>query len=112
MGPAVGNNLRGGSPLPVSGNANILMAVGPAKRIAAEAASARVQLSTTGIRGVSVTAVGDDVRMEVGDDTVVASATSHYLPSGTSRDFQVTPGQYVAAIQVDGAAVLEITELV
>lgn len=93
-------------------HADILVGLGSRKTVAADSTSARVQLSTTGIRGVSVTAMGADVRFALGDAAVTASATSHYLPEGQSRDFKVEPGQYIAAIRAastDGD--LEITEL-
>lgn len=108
IGSAVGNNLRGGGPVP----SNILMGVGAPRQVAAGVASARVQLSSSGIRGVSITAIGGPVRIAIGSSTVEASSTSHYIPENQSRDFLVSPSQYVAAIRADGVdAVLEITEL-
>lgn len=105
---AIGDDLRGGAKLP----ANILMGLGGAKRVDAQAASARVQLATSGIAGVSITAVGAAIRYALGDGTVTASATDHYLPEGQSRDFRVATSQYIAAIRAgDTDAVLEITEL-
>lgn len=92
--------------------ADILLGLGAPKRVAAEAASARVQLSTSAVRGVSVTAVGANVRFALGGSDVTATATSHYLPEGQGRDFRVEPGQYIAAIRADSTdGVLEITEL-
>lgn len=105
---AIGDDLRGGAKLP----ANILMGIVGAKRVSAGAASARVQLATSGIVGVSITAVGAAIRYALGDGTVTASATDHYLPEGQSRDFRVATSQYIAAIRAgDTDAVLEITEL-
>lgn len=107
-GGAIGNDLRGGAKLP----ANILMGIVGAKRVNAQAASARVQLATSGIVGVSITAVGAAIRYALGDGTVTASATDHYLPEGQSRDFRVSASQYIAAIRAgDADGVLEITEL-
>lgn len=105
---AIGDDLRGGAKLP----ANILMGLGGAKRVDAQAASARVQLATSGIAGVSITAVGAAIRYALGDGTVTASATDHYLPEGQSRDFRVATSQYIAAIRAGGTdGTLEITEL-
>lgn len=109
IGEAVGDNLRGGDKIP----ANILVGIAGAKSVAAGSTSARVQLATSGIAGVSITAVGADACFAVGDGTVVATTSDHYLPEGQSRDFRVTPGQYIAAIRAgstDGS--IKITELV
>jgi len=91
---------------------NILLGLGGAKSVAAGSTSARVQLATSGIVGVSITATGADIRFALGNSSVTASGTSHYLPQGQSRDFAVSASQYIAAIRngsTDG--VLEITEL-
>ena len=105
---AIGNDLRGGAALP----SNILFSLGGAKRVSAGSTSARVQLATSNIRGVSITAVGADIRYSLGDNTVTASSTSHYLPQGQSRDFAVSASQYIAAIRAGSTdGTLEITEL-
>lgn len=105
---AIGDDLRGGAKLPT----NILMGLGGAKAVAAGSSSARVQLATSGIVGVSITAVGADMYFALGDGTVAATTSSHYLPEGQSRDFRVATSQYIAAIRAgstDGS--LKITEL-
>ena len=108
IGEAVGDDLRGGAKLPT----NILMGLGGAKAVAAGSSSARVQLATSGIVGVSITAVGADMHFALGDGTVAATTSSHYLPEGQSRDFRVATSQYIAAIRAgDTDGVLEITEL-
>lgn len=105
---AIGNDLRGGAKIPT----NILMGIGAARSVAAGSTSARVQLSSSGIVGVSVTAVGADVYFALGNGTVTASSASHFLPEGQSRDFRVSASQYIAAIRAGEAdGTLHITEL-
>lgn len=92
--------------------ANILMGLGAAKVVLAGATSARVQLAVSGISGISITAVDADVRFALGNGSINATSTSHYLAKGQSRDFRVEPGQYLAAIRAGSEnGSVEITEL-
>lgn len=92
-------------PVPVG----ILMGLGTARRVSAGSTSASEALTASGIVGVSITAVGAAVRYNI---NAAATATSHYLPEGQSRDFKVAPSTVIHAIRADSTdGVLEITEL-
>ena len=85
---------------------------GVARQLAAGAASANVALTST-CRRVSIHANGAAVRFAIGSSAQTATATSHYLASGETKDFLVPATPNIAAIRggtTDG--VLEITELV
>lgn len=93
------------SPVPT----NILMGLGAARRVTAGSTSASQALTTSGIAGISITAIGADIRYNIG---AAASATSHYLPEGQSRDIRVGASAVVHAMRAGSTdGVLEITEL-
>lgn len=81
---------------------------GAAKRVAADTASARVELTSTHI---SITAITAAARFAIGDETVEASATSHYIGLGERLILSVPAGSHLAAIKVGSAGVIEISEI-
>lgn len=96
----------------------VLPTLGGSTRVTVAAAGGASALPSpalsSGLRAVIITAVGTDVRFEVGPSvSVSASATSHFLPMGASRTFMVAAGNTVAAISAGPATgSLEISEVV
>lgn len=81
---------------------------------AAGGASNNVALTTTGLRGVRLTARNTPIRFTVTKATPVptATATSHYLPQDASIELAVESAYAVAGISdLAVAGTLEITEL-
>ena len=82
---------------------------------ASTGASTNVALTTTGLRGVRLTARNTPIRFRVGPVTpvVVATSTSHYLPQDASIEFAVDDNSAVAGLSdTTATGTLEITELV
>ena len=82
-------------------------------QLPAGAASANTALSST-LRAISIYARGADIRYMIGSGSQTASATSHFLASGDSKDFLLSIGNPNIAVIRAGSTdgVLEVTGLI
>lgn len=88
---------------------------GGAQSVASGSSSARNATAfATDTRVVSVYATAD-VYIEFGDETVVASASSHFYPTGEYYDFAIGGGKtpqftHIAVLQVSAAGTAYLSE--
>jgi hypothetical protein len=86
-----------------------LAQLGTPRLITTSGTSASQALTTTGLRGVRLTARGAAVYFNFNN---AASAASHWLPLGASVEYRVPPNTVVHAIQDGAAGTLQITEII
>lgn len=85
--------------------------VGVARQLAAGAASANTELTSTCCR-VSIHARGGNIRFAIGSSGQTASGSSHYIAQGERLDLAVPATPNIAVIRADSTdCTLELTEL-
>lgn len=92
------------------GETEVLAFLGASEQVAAGSSSARVALPAA-TRGFRVTATGP-LAFKLGDGTVAATTTDHYLGAGDTIEFRAGNATHVAAIRTGATdSVLRISAL-